>query len=217
MFPLGRSHRRNKSPHPTSLPPTNPLNPPSPLTYRYLEIQLPCLGGCDVTGGISNVIPVSRRDLARECLMADEALSSARAAQPLPGRPRWKGLFKALLLSTRARWEPPGRGPIRWRLPYPYKCAQLCQHLHTHTQSSHPVVRTLFSSPRLDLIPFLFSHSSGSQQSTALLFILPDIHAIWQVIPATSHSHTISQTSPPVTSAAPRYDWAGFHRLLSFI
>lgn len=87
---------------------------------------------------------------------------------------------------------------------------------HTH-RAPASVVRTLFSSPRLDLIPFLLSYSSGSRQSTALLFILPDIHAIWQVIPATSHSHTISQTSPPITSTAPRYDWAGFHRLLSFI
>ncbi|KAM7415104.1 hypothetical protein PAMA_019771 [Pampus argenteus] len=43
---------------------------------RYLKLQLPCLGGCDVTGGISNVILMSRRDLSRECLMNDEALCS---------------------------------------------------------------------------------------------------------------------------------------------
>lgn len=56
-----------------------PTHPPSPfLTYRYLKLQLPCLGGCDVTGGISNVILVSRRDRSRKCLMNDEALCSDR-------------------------------------------------------------------------------------------------------------------------------------------
>lgn len=52
--------------------------PPTPvfLTYRYLKLQLPCLGGCDVTSGISNVILVSRRDHSRKCLMNDEALCS---------------------------------------------------------------------------------------------------------------------------------------------
>lgn len=55
-----------------------PLLPPSFCTYRYLKLQLPCLGGCDVTGGISNVILMSRRGCTRKCLMNDEALCLGR-------------------------------------------------------------------------------------------------------------------------------------------
>lgn len=50
--------------------------PPSFCTYRYLK--LPCLGGRDVTGGISNVILMSRGDCTRKCLMNGKALCLGR-------------------------------------------------------------------------------------------------------------------------------------------
>jgi len=40
----------------------------------YLKLQMPFLGGCDVTGGISKVLLVSRRDCYGKCLMNYEAL-----------------------------------------------------------------------------------------------------------------------------------------------
>lgn len=76
------------------------------FTFRYLKVQFPCLGGCDVTGGISDVILVSRRDCSCKCLMNDEALCSvldiswaARSG---------KGFFKNRQFSIRARWKPSG-------------------------------------------------------------------------------------------------------------
>lgn len=76
------------------------------LLHRYLRPQLPCLGGCDVTGGISNVILVLRRERSRKCLINNTALCSRRPE--FLGCPRWKGLFKESLGSIRARWKPRG-------------------------------------------------------------------------------------------------------------
>ena len=89
-FQLSRSHR---------------WKPSSVLTCRYLKLQLPCLGGCDVTAGISNVILVSRRDLSRKCLMKDEALCS--------GRPdvSWAARGGKAFLKSRPSLSGPGGSP----------------------------------------------------------------------------------------------------------
>lgn len=87
-----------------ALPDGTPPPPPF-LTYKYLKLQLPCLGGCDVTGGISNVILVSRRDRSRKCLMNDEALCSDRPDVSRAAR-GGKGFLK-----RRSSLPAPGGGP----------------------------------------------------------------------------------------------------------
>lgn len=53
-------------------------NPPFLPLKQVFEAPAAMLGGCDVTGGISNVIPVLRRDRSRKWLMNNKALCSHR-------------------------------------------------------------------------------------------------------------------------------------------
>lgn len=76
------------------------------LTFRYLKLLLPCLGGCDVTRGISDVILVSRRDCSHKCLMKDKALFSG--PDIFWAAHGGKGFLKSHPFSIMARWKPSG-------------------------------------------------------------------------------------------------------------
>lgn len=125
--------------------------PPLFFTYRYLKLQLPCLGGCDVTGGISNVILVSRRDRSRKCFMNDQALCLDRPDVSRAAR-GGKGFLK-----SRPSLSGPGGSPwVHMEQREVTISIQVCALLPAlaHLQM-RPVSYTLFSSSFLHLPPLI--------------------------------------------------------------
>lgn len=148
-----------------SLTDGRPSPPLRSLKYRYLKPLLPCLGGCDVTGGISNVILVSRRDRSHKCLMSDEALCSSCPDVPRAAH-AWRGLFKELPVSIRTRWKPSGAhesgGVCHIHIGV---CTSCCEHTHIYTLQlravSHTFLRLLLSTSLL--LSILFPGSTHTQ------------------------------------------------------
>lgn len=78
---------------------------PPPGSHRYLKLRLQFLASCDVTGGISNVIPVSGWGCCCKCLMKNVALALGR-----PGT-SWAAHVGNSLLKTNSPLLVPGGSP----------------------------------------------------------------------------------------------------------
>lgn len=184
---------------------TPPLPPSSLLTYRYLKLQLPCLGGCDVTGGISNVIPVSRRDRSRKCLMNDEALCS-----DCPDVSRAARGGKGFLKSCPSISEPGGSPQVHMNQREGYHihirvCVHFCLWTHTHTYSCvlsfiHYKVKAF---PFLQCILFAVSTHTplGADRVTVLFFIGHLSHLAGEVAHF-SLLHNLSDFPPVIKHSA---------------
>ena len=160
-------------------PPPPPSLLPSPShTDRYLKLLLPCSGMCDVTGGISNVILVSRRDRSHKCLMNHEALCSDRSRRFL-GCPRWKGLFKESPVSIRARWKPSSAqesgGSYHIHMSV---CTSACKQTYSCVLS---FLHLLFPSSCIHRFLFPASAHTPLGAIREQYFYLLDIYHIWQV------------------------------------
>lgn len=95
-----------------------------------------------------------------------------------------------------ARWEPRAAQPIRRRSPYPYKCDAALP-APVPPRMSSCAIYFLLAEAGPPLVLFFFA------------FLLLDFDAVWQVIPATSHFHTISHQN--VTQPDSSRSLAAYH------